>query len=197
MTRSISTSRLRQARAHAQQGASLLEVLIAILIMSFGLMALAGLAASSQQYSKMSQFQTVGSQLAIDFAERMRANVAGFEQGFYDKTDVYVNSSELVPMPACALPTQCTAQEMAARDQADWLNDLRVRLPGGDAFVQRDVFNPLAADVWVMWLDPTLVTGPAAGDNLSTGSAADCPAAAIGSVPAGGMPRCLYYRVSI
>lgn len=178
-----------------QRGASLLEVLIAILIMSFGLLAMAGLTASSQQYSKMAQFQTIGSQLAIDYAERMRGNAAAFQQSLYDRTSAY--SVATVAVPPCALPAQCTLAEMAARDQAEWIGELRARLPGGDGFVQRDAVNPLAADIWVMWADPSLVVGAGASDNLATTGSTDCPAAAVAAVPAGSLPRCMYYRVSI
>lgn len=173
-----------------QSGASLLEVLVAVLIMSFGLLSLAGLAAAAQQYAKMAQFQTVGGQLASDYAERMRANATGFGLDLYNKTVPY--STAAATSAACADPGLCTTAELAAQDKASWTNELRRRLPGGDAFVRRDSVNVLAVDLWILWVDPDLAVGS------STAGANDCPTDAVSAIPSGSpLPRCMYFRVSI
>ncbi len=172
---------------NAESGASLLEVLIAIVIMSFGLLALGGLTAASVQYGKMAQFQTVGVQLAADYADRMRANASGFRSDLYNKTTVYSTATAAIAIPACAVVSNCTTPEMAAIDLAEWRNSLRRSLPGGDAYVVRDAVNLPAVDIWVMWTDPGLANGMAANGA--------CPAAAIAGVTE--VPRCLYFRVSI
>jgi type IV pilus assembly protein PilV len=179
-------SRLRFKRTGRTQelGASLLEVLIAILIMSFGLLALAGMTTASLQYSKIAQFQTIGVQLSVDLSDRMRANTDGFMSNSYNKTTVYSSSTAAITVPACAVATACTSSEIASIDLAQWRNALRVSMPGGDAFVQRDVSNPLAVDIWIMWTDVGLATG------LSANAA--CPSAAVAS--GSSAPRCLYFR---
>jgi type IV pilus assembly protein PilV len=170
------------------RGASLLEVLIAIVIMSFGLLALGGLTASSVQYGKMAQFQTVGIQFAADITERMRANKDGFLAGSYDRIVVYSSSAAAsAAAPACVIPTKCSPAEIALMDMTEWRNNLRLSLPGGDALVRRDGATP-AVDVWVMWMDPGLANG------LANGGA--CPVAAI-AVGATEIPRCLYFRIAI
>lgn len=176
-----------------QQGASLLEVLIAIVIMSFGLLAMGGLAAASLQYGKMAQFQTVAVQLASDYADRMRSNTDGFTVNRYNKTTVYSSATSAITVPTCATSTKCSPEELGDIDKAEWRNSLRTGLPGGDAYVLRDVDNPLAVDIWVMWTDPGLSSG---GDSsLVTAGSASCPAAAI---PAGSIaPHCLYFRAAI
>jgi type IV pilus assembly protein PilV len=171
-----------------QSGASLLEVLIAIVIMSFGLLALGGLTASSVQYGKMAQFQTVGVQLAADLVDRMRSNSDGFIANAYNKTAVYSSATAAITVPACATTTQCTSAEMASIDLAEWRNSLRLSLPGGDAYVVRDAVTPLAVDIWVMWMDPGLASG------LANGGA--CPVAAIAAGTTE-VPRCLYFRAAI
>lgn len=182
------------ARTH-QIGASLLEVLIAILIMSFGLLALAGLAASSQQYVKLSQFQTIASQLATEYGERMRGNVDGFTSNAYDKTSVYL--VDAVQAAGC-IAAECSAAEMAAADKADWLARLRSSLPGGDAYVLRDTANPLAADIWILWAEPSLANDGASSLQAQTFSADDCPAPAVSSLGSGQpMPRCSHFRISL
>ena len=65
----------RQRRHH--RGVSLIEVLIAIVIASIGLLALAGVNTAAIRYTKMSQYRGTATLLANDLGERMRANKAG------------------------------------------------------------------------------------------------------------------------
>jgi type IV pilus assembly protein PilV len=168
-------------------GASLLEVLIAIVIMSFGLLALAGMTTASLQYSKIAQFQTIGIQLSVDVADRMRANSDGFVANSYNKTTPYSSVTAAITVPTCAVAAACTPAEIASIDLAQWRNALRTSMPGGDAFVRRDTANPLAVDIWIMWTDVGLAT------NLAANGA--CPAAALVGVT--DTPRCLYFRAVI
>lgn len=177
--------------ARAESGASLLEVLIAIVVMSFGMLALGGLTATTIQYGKMAQFQTVGVQLASDYADRMRANREGFVASAYNKTSVYSSSTAVVTVPTCLVG--CSAQAIQAIDQAEWTNALRRSLPGGDAYVLRDPSSALGVDIWIMWIDPGLSVG--SDNSLVTSGSAACPAAAI--VGVGTVPHCLYFRASI
>ena len=170
-----------------QSGASLLEVLIAIVIMSFGLLALGGLTAASIQYGKLAQFQTVGVQLASNITDRMRANVDGFMADSYNNVVIYSSTTAIIVVPTCTVPAKCTASELAAIDIAEWRNNLRLGLPGGDAYVLRDTATPMAVDLWVMWTDPALATGFAA--------TSACPAAAVAGLTT--LPRCLYFRALI
>jgi type IV pilus assembly protein PilV len=181
----------------SQTGSSLLEVLITMLIMSFGLLALSGLTASSLQYSKMAQFQTIGSQLAIEYGDRMRGNVAGFQAGNYNKTDAYTGATSAVTVPACGTPAKCTPAEVAAIDIAEWTNLLRQRLPGGGAYVLRDAANPLSVDIWVMWVEANLdFNGSSDTLSVSATGGNQCPAAA-GTASVSPAPRCMYFRVSL
>lgn len=182
----------------SQNGSSLLEVLIAILILSFGLLGLAGMTAASLQYAKMAQFQTIGTQLAAAYGDNIRGNVTGFNAGNYDMTTAYSGASSGVTVPVCVTPAKCTAAELADVDQALWINQLRSRLPGGSAYVTRDATNNvMAADVWVMWGDPSLdINGSNLGVAATGGN--QCPAAAVASVPAGvASPRCMYFRITL
>ena len=172
-----------------QKGSSLLEVLVAVLIMSFGLLALGGRTAASQQYVKMAQFQSIGMTLASDLSERMRGNVSGFQQKGYDHAEAY--STAAITVPGCKVAGACTVTEMAALDLAEWLKDVRLRLPGGDAYVERSSTNVLAADIWILWVDPNI-------GKLAVGVPTDCPAKAVSGRSADMEPlRCMYYRVSL
>ena len=112
----------------AQSGVSLIEVLIAIVIASIGLLALAGVNASSIRYTKMSQYRGTATLLATDLGERMRANLAG--RASYGLGDDFATQAALPAAPAAIChPTsvltnpytvQCSAAQLAADDLQTW-----------------------------------------------------------------------------
>lgn len=174
-----------RCRRTQQTGASLLEVLIAILIMSFGIAGVALLMAATIQYNKTSQYQMVALQIATQLAESMRANTDGFMAGAYVKTDSYSSSVSAATIPECAASALCTSTTVAQYDMAQVTNTLRLALPGGDFNVQR---NGNRADIWIMWIEPKTAA------SMSFGTA-NCRAAAISG--SGDPPRCLYMRAAL
>lgn len=177
----------------AQQGSSLLEVLITILILSFGLLGIAALTTSSLQAVKVSQFQSVAMQLANEYADRMRGNARGVISNNYNMSDAYAEASSKVTVPTCATTEACTPAELAAIDKAEWMNNLRRRLPSGGAYVQR---NGLSVDIWVMWVEPGFKFDDDSTLSVAATGGSQCPAAAV-SVSLINFPACAYYRVSI
>ena len=185
----ISIPSRRAGRANPHRGSSLLEVLITILVLSFGLLGLGGLAAAAQRYVKMAQFQSVGTLMAADLGERMRGNIQGFTNDKYVRAQAYTTAE--VSVPTCATPSACTFSEVAAIDMAQWVSELQKRLPGGDAYVERDTVNKLATDIWILWIDPH-------DSSLSVAGSNDCPSAAReGRSSDAPKLRCMYYRISL
>ena len=176
-----------------QRGSSLLEVLVTILILSFGLLGIAALTTSSLQAVKMSQFQTVAMQLANEYADRMRGNARGVAGNNYNMSEAYTEADSKVAVPVCATAGACTPAELAAIDKAEWTNNLRRRLPSGGAYVQR---NGLSVDIWVMWIEPGLSFDDSSTLSVGATGGSQCPAAAV-SLTLINAPACTYYRVSI
>ncbi len=174
-----------RSRRRQQTGASLLEVLIAILIMSFGIAGVALLMAATIQYNKTSQYQMVALQIATQLAESMRANTDGFMADSYAKTGMYSSTVAVASLPTCVASAACTSSEIASIDKAQVANTLRLALPGGDFNVQR---NGNRADIWIMWMEPKTAA------SMSMGTA-NCRAAAISGL--GDTPRCLYMRAAL
>lgn len=185
---------LRRTR-RSERGTSLLEVLIAMVLLSVGLLAMAGLSGAAASYNKLAQIRGTAAMLVADYAERARTNRAGFDAGNYAKTSSYSYSKTMLAENTCtdASSNPCSVANLAVLDQNQWINLLRTRLPGGDAYVltnssstglsvdkQRDL------DIWIMWTEKQLDTGL----NLSQSS---CPAAA--SAPSD--VRCMYFKVSL
>ena len=182
---------LPRRRHDRQCGTSLLEVLISMVLLTVGLLAMAGLSASSARYNKLSQIRGTAAMLVNDYAERARTNRAGFDAGGYANNSTYVFTKTLNTLSGCsdAVSSPCTAASLAAYDQNEWQNLLRRRLPGGDAYIitsltaltqQRDM------DIWIMWTEKQLDTGL----NLSQ---SNCPSGA----SAGSDVKCMYFKVSL
>jgi len=121
-------------RINFQSGVSMIEVLVSLTIVAFGLLGLAGLQARSMSFQKDSFDRKAAAEVASQMAERVRANYDGFMQGNYNlvmlPTDPTPNA-----IPVCADPQNCTAAEIAARDWAMWRIDLRRRLPTSGAYL--------------------------------------------------------------
>lgn len=171
-------------------GVSLIEVLIAIVIASIGLLALAGVNASSIRYAKMSQYRGTATMLANDIAERMRANSLGFASYGLGSDFSTQASTPAAPSPLCNTydPSICTAAQVAAVDLQSWRVRLRNQLPQGSAYIT--ILNAqVAADLWIVWRDPAVAT-----DDLDR-STGECPNAL--SVGSDYSVRCSYFRINL
>lgn len=114
-------------RGPRQSGFTLLEILVAIVVISLGLLGLAGLQAASLTNNQTAQFRSIATQQAYDMADRMRANLAGVAAGSYDAmgTNTPVN-------PGCIHTAGgCTAANVAVTDHAQWNTTNARVLPNG------------------------------------------------------------------
>jgi type IV pilus assembly protein PilV len=107
--------------ARSSGGFSLLEVLIAIVVMSFGLLGLVGLQMTAMKNNHSAYHRAQATLLAYDIIDRMRANRDVALAGTYDIT-----------MGAAAPGTTTT---IVNADRAAWLNALAARLPSGDGSI--------------------------------------------------------------
>lgn len=74
---------MRRSRMKGQSGFSLLEVLIAVLVLSIGLLGMAGLQLNSLKFNQTATTRSQATVLAYDIADRMRANRAVAKSGGY------------------------------------------------------------------------------------------------------------------
>jgi type IV pilus assembly protein PilV len=140
------------------RGFSLVEVLIALIIMSVGMLGIAGLYVHSMQAGRTSLFRHHAVTLAGDIADRIRANPLGgigYEGGGADNNCV-------------AGGVDCSAAEMAANDVFLWAEQADATLPDGVVAVAYDNSAiPSTYQITVTWreagyaVDPTyLITFP-------------------------------------
>jgi type IV pilus assembly protein PilV len=104
---------------NVQHGFSLIELLIALIVFSVGLLAVAGLQTVSKQSNFESLQRTSGSQIAYGMLEDMRVNG--------DAINVYLAAGEIgggsrggEPAPNCSGAAECNAAQKAAHDLWFW-----------------------------------------------------------------------------
>lgn len=97
-----------------QAGINLLEVLIASLVLSIGLLGLAGMQVASLKSTQNSVQKQQATFLIHELLERMRGNEAGVIAGAYNDTASI--SCGTAPDQDCAGTVQCDSTEMATFD---------------------------------------------------------------------------------
>jgi type IV pilus assembly protein PilV len=134
---------MKKINRKSQHGMSLIEVLIALLIFAFGLLASAGLQLASLKASQHSAQSVVASGFAREYAEIMQmipasvtsTSVVGTSAFFID-TSV---ASTATTADACTGATAaCNANSLIASSISDWTSRMQVQLPGGRSVVCRD-----------------------------------------------------------
>ena len=120
-------------RRHA--GFTMMEVLVSIVIITVGLLGIAGLQALSLRSTAGAGLRTIATQLAYDITDRMRANAEGVSTGAYTTT------ASPASVPGCYNAT-CTFSQMAQQDLQTWLTRVQTQLPDGQAVICRDSSDP-------------------------------------------------------
>lgn len=132
-------------------GFSLVEVLVTVAIVSFGLMGLISLMFKGLQANATSGQRAMAIAQAYDIADRMRANMVGIKDGNYNAIlppgsssacpinisgHVGAASSTLGSCGECA--SACTAAQIAERDACVWHEENSKLLPKGSGAVCKD-----------------------------------------------------------
>lgn len=111
-------------RKKTADGFSLIEVLVALMVFSIGLIGLAGLLVMSTQANHGAFVRTQATFLAQNMADRMRANLGEVWRGSYD--DTWPVSGAADP---CDAANPCDPTEVATRDKVLWGEMLKQFLP--------------------------------------------------------------------
>ena len=185
---------------HKEAGATLIEVLVAILLVSVGLLGIAGLSGATFNYNKVSQLRLTGIALVNDFADRARVNVYGYDRGGYSVALTRNFSTPPVTVPPANLnldPSDpansiAIADALAAADVDQFLRSVRARLPQGDAVVvSRPTANSRDLDVWLLWQEPQAD----AADSLFAAGRGNCPSSL--STAEQAIYSCMYFKVGL
>ena len=202
---------------HQQSGASLIEVLIAVLILSFGMLSLGGMLSYAVQMPKLSGYRSSATTIAASHIELMRANVTGVRLGLYESLASEKNNfgklawlEQQYIATKCAYPN-CTGDNVAqpqnlisTGDINDTMAALRRELPGNDDIGYPSLWMKCngacssmdrpEGDLWVVWSEPpSFAVFDAAGSD-SCPKGADAPSFTEFGATA---PRCIHLRFKI
>jgi type IV pilus assembly protein PilV len=140
--------RLRQGR-----GFSMIEVLVTLLIVTFGLLGVAGLLLNGLKANQTSNIRTTAQFQAYEIADRMRANMKGVFGHNYD------TAPGGVPSKDCETDT-CNPSEQAQFDLYQWEERNKKLLPplsaGGKGTVTR--INADLYEITVRWSEDKSLT---------------------------------------
>lgn len=118
-----------------QEGATLIEALVSILIMSIGLLGIAGLQLNAMSYQKTSWSTHRVAEVTNDLAERIRANPTGAINGNYIYNANYATGTTATfTSNNCRTSGGfCSTEQIAADDVADFVLKAQSSLPQGAA----------------------------------------------------------------
>jgi type IV pilus assembly protein PilV len=127
-----------------QQGATLLEVLITVVILAIGILGAVKMQVLSLQGVNSSYNHGLAAHFANDMADRMRINSVSVLAGAYNHT------AAPGAYPDCAA-VACTTAQLASFDVGDWQAEIANEMPGVTGEVERLAGNNFR--VTVRWDD--------------------------------------------
>ena len=130
-----------------QHGFTLVEVMVAMVIFSVGLLGLAGLQSLGMTNNQTAYNRTVAMQMAYNMSDRMRANISAVNAGTYTllATDV--------PAAQDCIQNTCTSDQIRQFDILEWRTTIAAELPQGLGSITPNVLATGGQQfvVCVMW----------------------------------------------
>lgn len=133
----------RRTTSKNQEGATLIEALVSILILSLGLLGMAGLQLNALSFEKSSWSTHRIAELTGDISERIRSNPTAATNGNYVYTAAYSTAkAATISSNNCRQSgTDCTTSQIANDDLSAWLDKAKKALPGGAVRLEGDPTN--------------------------------------------------------
>jgi type IV pilus assembly protein PilV len=128
-------------------GFSMIEVLVAVVILAVGILGVAGLQGTSLRNTHSAHLRSQATSIAQDMIERMRVN-RDTALANANNYAVALGTAVAAPPVNCAV-ADCTNAQLAAFDRSQWVQAINT-LPSGNGSV---TINPVtrSATVIVMW----------------------------------------------
>jgi len=144
----------------SSKGFALFEVLVAVVVLSVGLLGLAGLQVTGQRNNHSAYLRSQAVFFAYDMVDRMRANMQGVTAGDY-------NSISGIPADPGCISAGCTPAQLAQYDAHQWNTLMAQELPLGQGTVEGPGVGAMVGPgneitVTVMWDDDHSGGGAAA-----------------------------------
>jgi len=156
--------RRRNVPGRAQRGFSLIEVMIALLVLALGLIGLAFLQVLNVRYTNSAQHRTMATNLASEAMDMMRSTPRHLV--VYNRLTEASFAGVTVPAAGCSATAEDAAS--ALKNIARWRCDVVSQLPGGRGSVQvvQNAAGQSVATVTVIWADNVSRTDDAASGGI-------------------------------
>jgi type IV pilus assembly protein PilV len=148
----------------AYTGFTLVEILVALLVLSIGLLGLAALQLTSFQFNTDSYLRTQTTFSAYDIIDRLRVNPTGLDNGDYDVASSTDADTIVSNYQACSgsggacncdgASASCDASDLALYDLGRWYTKMDQILPGAKAkraTITRTAGNLI--DIEIFWTE--------------------------------------------
>ena len=121
------------ARNYQAHGFSMIELLVAMVVLAIGLLGMAGLQTAGLSNNQSAYFRSQASIAINDLIDRMRANTEGITSGYYQAS---FDTDGTVPgNPGCINGASgCNAQQLADYDKYEWAK-LFKNMDGSNAYI--------------------------------------------------------------
>jgi type IV pilus assembly protein PilV len=132
-----------------QRGMTLLEVLVAVVILAIGLLGVAGLQSRGQSATAEASIRTYTTILANELLDRMRTNRDVAAAGGYATAEVGTSTKD-------CREVECSHAELRDFDYSEWLDMVSKNLPSGSANIVYNTAgattpNPSRYEVTITW----------------------------------------------
>lgn len=154
--------RLARPTQRISRGVSLVEVLVALVVLSVGMLGIAAMFVESVRNSRTALLRTQAINLVGDMADRIRANASA--RGAYDLARGAATPAAHDCAPSrTSVGANCTIGDLAEDDLARWTESVNGALPasGGDAPLREVLYlapanpgEPERYSITVSWKEP-------------------------------------------
>lgn len=143
-----------------QSGISLIESLVALLVLALGILGMAGLQTRTLVDSRATNARAVAVKMVDDLSERIQLNAGARLL----PANPYFVAWGAPPIAPDCFNAACTPAQAATLDLNQWKQTLASLLPGGDAAVFQSPLDPTQIGVLIGWNDNISDQANAAGD---------------------------------
>jgi type IV pilus assembly protein PilV len=132
----MNSLRRRHAQLRSSGGFTMIEVMVALLILSIGLFGMLSLTANSLKFTTSANYRTIAAQQAYAMAETLRANPAAL--GIATTGDIAFGSTTPASTPNCVKAAGCGRSAFINNTVYMWQQAVQANLPRGAGAVCRD-----------------------------------------------------------
>ena len=179
-----------------QRGFSLLEVMVSMLIIMFGMLGIAGMAMLAMSNEEAASYNGVAAVYASNLGALMQGNTAYWGT---PPTSITISGATVTNGPAVfagtCLNSACTANQIAYYDLSTWGTQLAAALPSGIASIACiAASSPQTCNITISWAEKNVALYNQSGSASGVLATASSPAASTSSC---GQTHCYQTVVSI